>query len=250
MRILVLSDIHGNRAALEAIREEYDVCLFLGDVVDYALEPGPCIDWVRARATHAVRGNHDHGVAQKVFLQGVGGFRYLTGVTRPLTIERITDDQRRYLAGLPTTRMLTLNRKRYLLVHATPRDPMDEYAPPDVDFWTRRLEGVTADYVCVGHTHVQFILQVGNTTVINPGSVGLPRDGDPRAAYAIITDDGPVLKRVEYPVEETVASVQAADLPDMAKRMLAEVLRNGRLERKIPFAQPVEMNGPVVVATE
>lgn len=232
MRVLVLSDIHGNRAALEAIREDYDVCLFLGDVVDYALEPGPCIEWVRRRATHAVRGNHDHGVAQKVFLRGASGFRYLTGVTRPLTVERITDDQRRYLGSLPTTRMLTLNRKRYLLVHATPRDPMDEYAPPDVEFWTRRLEGVTADYVCVGHTHVPFILPVGSTTVINPGSVGLPRDGDPRAAYAVITDDGPVLHRIEYPVEETVANLEAAELPDLAKQMLTNVLRTGRLERK------------------
>ena len=189
MRVLVLSDIHANRAALEAIREEYDVCLFLGDVVDYALEPAPCIEWVRQRATYCVRGNHDHGVAQKVFLQGAAGFRYLTGVTRPLTVERITDAQRRYLGAMPTSRMLTLDGKRYLLVHATPRDPMDEYAPPDVDFWKRKLDGIKADYVCVGHTHVQFILQVGETTVLNPGSIGLPRDGDPRAAYAVITPE-------------------------------------------------------------
>jgi putative phosphoesterase len=249
MRVLVLSDIHANRAALEAIQEEYDVCLFLGDVVDYALEPAPCIEWVRQRATYSVRGNHDHGVAQKVFLQGVGGYRYLTGVTRPLTVERITEGQRRWLGALPTSRMLTLNGKRYLLVHATPRDPMDEYAPPDVDFWTRKLEGISADYVCVGHTHVQFILQVGNTTVLNPGSVGLPRDGDPRAAYALITDDGPVLKRAEYPIEETVASVEAADMPDLAKQMLTEILRNGRLERKGANGRPGEVNGAVDTQT-
>jgi diadenosine tetraphosphatase ApaH/serine/threonine PP2A family protein phosphatase len=118
-----------------------------------------------------------------------------------------------------------------------------------VDFWTRKLEGITADYVCVGHTHVQFILQVGNTTVLNPGSVGLPRDGDPRAAYALITDDGPVLKRAEYPIEETVASVEAADVPDLAKQMLTEILRNGRLERKGPNGRPGEANGTVETQT-
>jgi putative phosphoesterase len=249
MRILVLSDIHANRAALEAIREEFDVCLFLGDAVDYALEPAPCIEWVRKRATYAVRGNHDHGVAQKVFLQGATGFRYLTGVTRPLTVERITEGQRRYLAALPTTRMLTLNGKRYLLVHATPRDPMDEYAPPDVEFWKRKLEGIHADYVCVGHTHVQFILQVGHTTVINPGSIGLPRDGDPRAAYAVISDEGPVLKRVEYPVEETIAAVTEADIPDLAKQMLEFALRNGRLERKSGNGRPADANGTLDLST-
>ena len=65
MRILLVSDIHGNRAALEAVREECDVCLFLGDLVDYGIEPKPCIDWARRRMTHGVRGNHDHGAAQR-----------------------------------------------------------------------------------------------------------------------------------------------------------------------------------------
>ena len=95
MRILLVSDIHANRPALEAIREDYDVCLFLGDLVDYCLEPGPCIDWVRANATYSVRGNHDHGAAQKVYVQGLNGFKYLTGVTRPITIARLSEPDRR-----------------------------------------------------------------------------------------------------------------------------------------------------------
>ena len=101
-----------------------------------------------------------------------------------------------------------------------------------MEAWARRLEHIDADYVCVGHSHVQYMLHVGRKTVINPGSVGLPRDGDPRAGYAIITDEGPVLKRVDYPIEEAVASLAAASLPEMARTMLAEVLRTGRLERK------------------
>lgn len=233
MRILLLSDIHANRPALEAIREEFDLCLFLGDLVDYGVEPRPCIDWVRRNARYAVRGNHDHGAAQRIYVQGVGGFRYLTGVTRPKTIQNVTDDDRRYLAGLPTTLWLTLSGKRFLLVHATPRDPMDEFAPPDPDAWKRRLQNIDADYVCVGHSHVQYMLQVGKTTVINPGSVGLPRDGDPRAAYAIITDEGPVLKRVAYPIDEAVSALYSARLPEPAVQALSEVLRTGRLERKI-----------------
>lgn len=238
MRVLLVSDIHANRPALEAVREEFDVCLFLGDLVDYGVEPGPCIEWVRTNARAGVRGNHDHGAAQRVYVQGVNGFRYLTGITRPLTIERLTEPDRKYLAGLPSSLFLTLGGKRFYLVHASPRDPLDEFAPPDVDYWARRLEHIDADYVCVGHTHSQYVLQVGKTTVINPGSVGLPRDGDWRAAYAIVTDEGPVLKRVEYPVDEAVAAVEGAPLPDHAKVMLGEILRTGRLDRKTGGGDP------------
>src|SRR5690242_12291626 len=78
MRILLLADIHGNWPALQAIDERYDVCLCLGDLVDYALDPVPCLDWVRQRAQYTVRGNHDHGVAQNVTIAGQNGFKYLT----------------------------------------------------------------------------------------------------------------------------------------------------------------------------
>src|ERR1700752_4047559 len=98
MRILLVSDIHSNWAALEAVRETYDVCLCLGDLVDYGVEPSPCVDWARKNVTHSVRGNHDHGAAQGVLVNGVAGFRYLTGVSRLVTCAKLTEDDRRYLA--------------------------------------------------------------------------------------------------------------------------------------------------------
>jgi putative phosphoesterase len=228
MRILLVSDIHGNRAALEAVREECDVCLFLGDLVDYGIEPKPCIDWARRRMTHGVRGNHDHGAAQGVAAQGAAGFRYLTAQTRPITRELLDAADRRFLADLPVTRWLTLAGKRFLLVHGSPRDPLDDFAPPDVALWAERLRGVDADYVCVGHTHQQYTLRVNGTLIVNPGSVGLPRDGDPRAAYALITDAGVELRRVEYPIEEAVAAIEASPLPDQAKQMVTDIYRTGR----------------------
>jgi putative phosphoesterase len=228
MRILVVADIHANWPALQALQEPHDICLCLGDLVDYGLEPAPCIDWVRQRAHHSVRGNHDHGVAQNVPVSGRTGFKYLTGVTRVLTQQRLAADDRRFLAELPLTRAVTLADSRFLLVHATPRDPLDEYAYPDVDFWTRRLQDVDVDVVCVGHTHLPYVLQVGAKLVINPGSLGQPRDGDPRAAYAVIEDNRVELKRVEYPVEETIRVVQDSALPATAKELLTEVYRTGR----------------------
>lgn len=248
MRILLLADLHANWPALRAIREPFDICLVLGDLVDYGLEPGPCIDWVRRHAAHAVRGNHDHGAAQQVRVQGKGGYKYLTAVTRPLTQERLTAEERRFLATLPVTRRVTLENTRFLLVHATPRDPLDEYAGADPDFWARRLADVDAQVVCVGHTHHPYVLEVGDKLVINPGSVGQPRDGDPRASYAIIENQRVELRRTEYPIDETVRTVRESDLPEPAKALLTEVFRTGSLPRpsavEIKPAEPPEPAEP------
>jgi putative phosphoesterase len=230
MRILLIADVHANRAALEAVAEPYDVCLCMGDLVEYGPEPGPCIDWVRTHATHSVRGNHDHGTAQDVDIQGLGGFRYLTQATRKPTLAKLGGEDRRYLNDLPTTSMFKLGGKRFLLVHATPRDPLDEYIPADPEPWAARLAGIPVDYVCVGHTHQPFVLDVNGVKVINPGSIGLQRDGDPRARYAVIDGDDVQLKRVEYDVEKTIAAVTDCSLTDeRAKAMLTDVYRMGRM---------------------
>lgn len=233
MRILLLADIHANWPALQALNEPFDLCLVLGDLVDYALDPAPCIDWVRQRANWAVRGNHDHGVAQNVPVFGRNGFKYLTGVTRPLSRAKLGEEDLRFLARLPVTRALTIEEVRFLLVHATPRDPLDEYAPATVDFWTRRLQGVEADVICVGHTHQPYVLEVGNKLVINPGSLGQPRDGDPRGSYAIIENRRVELKRLEYPIEETVRLIDESSLPDPAKESLMQVFRTGSTPQKL-----------------
>ena len=180
----------------------------------------------------AVRGNHDHGAAQDVIVLGQNGFKYLTSVTRPLTRERLGLDDLRFLASMPLTRMVTLDDTRFLLVHGTPRDPLDEWAPADVEFWQRRLQGVDADVVCVGHTHQPYILEVGSKLVINPGSLGLPRDGDPRASYAIMENRRVELKRMEYPIEATIRNIEESRLPEAAKTLLAEVLRTGGISKQ------------------
>src|SRR5262245_55803485 len=227
MRILLLADIHANWAALQAIDEPYDLCVCLGDLVDYGVEPAPCIDWVRNNAHHVVRGNHDHGVAQNVSISGRNGFKYLTGVTRPVSRQKLVADDVRYLAQLPISRLVTLDKTRFFLVHASPRDPLDEYAPPDAEFWQRRLQNIEADVICVGHTPQPYVLEIGSKLIINPGSVGQPRDGDPRASYAVLENFKVELKRVEYPVEDTVRSVEECDLPNAAKARLIEVYRTG-----------------------
>ena len=85
--------------------------------------------------------------------------------------------------------------------------------------------------ICVGHTHHPYILEVDNKLVINPGSVGQPRDGDPRAAYAVIDNHRVELKRIQYPVETTIQTVQDSSLPESAKSLLIDVFRTGSLAK-------------------
>lgn len=239
MRILVISDLHANPAALDAIDEPFDACFCLGDLVEYGPEPDPCFAWVRKNVMACVRGNHDHGAAQNVAVQGVSGFRYLTMVSREWTLSNLQEEDRRFLVHLPTMRMLTLGGYRFLLVHASPRDPLDEYMPPDASAWATRIGSLPVDFVLVGHTHVQYQLSVGNITVVNPGSVGLPRDGDPRARYAIIEDGTVHLKQVPYDIDRTIAALRQTPLPLLAKQMLTDIYREGKYIHPPGLPMPV-----------
>ena len=227
MRILVLADIHSNWPALAAIQEQFDVCLFLGDLVEYATDPVPCIEWVRKHATVGVRGNHDHAVAQRIEVKKSHGLHRLAAATRPLHWQVLSPAHMKFLTRLPVTRRVTIDKSRFFLVHATPRDPFDEYLKDDPKAWTERLQGIEADFVLVGHSHLPFVLKLEHTTVINPGSVGQPRDGDPRAAYAIIDNGRVELRRVEYDIEATLKHMRACGVDPLTMDLATAVLRNG-----------------------
>jgi predicted phosphodiesterase len=128
---------------------------------------------------------------------------------------------------MPVTQHVTVGDHSFLLVHATPRDPMDEYLAAVRDQWESRLEHVDVDFVCVGHTHVPMDLQLSSTRVINPGSVGQPRDGDCRAAYAVIEDGQVEFCRVDYDIDQTLHSMERAGVEASVLRKAAMVLRSG-----------------------
>ncbi len=227
VRILLIADIHSNWPALRAIQESFDVCLFLGDLVDYGPDPVPCIDWVRHNVQTSVRGNHDHAVAQRILPKGTSGFRKLAAATRPLHWNLIDPARNKFLARLPITARIQLDGYRFHLLHATPRDPMDEYLTTDVAGWEARVSGIDADFLCVGHTHIPFELEAGGIRVINPGSVGQPRDGDPRASYAIIEDGKVHFRKVAYDIDETLALMRQRHVAPWAIDLTAVVLQTG-----------------------
>ena len=227
MKILLLADIHANWPALSAIQESFDACLFSGDLVDYGTDPVPCIDWLREHAWAAVRGNHDHAVAQRISPRNGSGYRSLAAATRPLHWKVLDKSRIRYLAELPVTQHVTLGDTSFYLVHGTPRDPLDEYLTGDAEAWFSRLESVEADIVCVGHTHVPFHLDLERIQVLNPGSVGQPRDGDPRCSYAVIEDGKVEIRRVEYDIDSTLQQMEHAGLDFDALHLAETILRNG-----------------------
>jgi len=242
MRILLVADLHANWPAVQAVQEPFDLAICLGDLVDYGLEPAlhrlgaASVSPGGPRQSRSWRGPKRHR-------QWEIGIQVSDRSHASLTRERLGPADLRYLAAMPLTVHTTIDETRFLLVHATPRDAMDEYAQPDIGFWERRLQSVDADVICVGHTHVPYALEVGNKLVINPGSLGQPRDGDPRAAYAIVDNRRVELKRVEYPIEDTVRVVQESGLSDEVKELLTQVYRTGRGAQR-PANQPATDGEP------
>ncbi|MDZ4683736.1 MAG: metallophosphoesterase family protein [Planctomycetaceae bacterium] len=236
MKILLLADIHANWVALSAIRESFDACLFLGDLVEYGTQPAPCIDWVRTNAHVAIRGNHDHSTAQRVSTSSGAGCRRLAAATRAQHAATLSPTHLKFLARLPVTTTLSLDGKSFYLVHATPRDPMDEYLGNDPQAWTQRLSGIEADFVCVGHTHLPLQLDLNGRQLINPGSVGQPRDGDPRAAYAVIEDGKVSFRRAEYDIDAVIEQMRESGLDADSIAIAEDMLRTGgRPIRSEPF---------------
>ena len=230
MRILLIADIHSNWPALEAVAADcggFDVCICLGDIVEYGTDPLPCIDWVQQHAQLCIRGNHDHAVAQRVPPRGGPGLRRLAAATRDLHWRLIDPARMKFLSRLATTRRLELAGHDLYLVHATPRDPLDEYLADDPAAWKQRLSGIQADLICVGHSHVPYDLQVGNRRIINPGSVGQPRDGDPRASYVVIEDGSVQFRRAAYDIDAVLQQMRTTDVAPWVIELTEAVLRSG-----------------------
>ena len=209
MNIGVIADVHGNRVALDAVLDDMppvDRLVCAGDVVGYNPWPGACVDAVREREIPTVMGNHDRAVATDTSFS----FNSMAGAGVAYAREELDDDQLAWLAGLPDER--TVFDERVKVVHGHPDDP-DRYTYPDM-FGAEMLGD--EDVLVLGHTHVQHHESYDEGIVLNPGSVGQPRDGDSRAAYAVLDVDAMTVTehRVEYDIESVEHAVSEAGLPD------------------------------------
>lgn len=230
MRYAVLSDIHGNLEALRAVLDDAaaraDAVLCLGDVVGYGADPGPCLELLAGRAQAITAGNHEHGVVGRLDL---GWFNRYARAAVEWTRARLDPEHLDYLGNLP----LRLEVDDATLVHASPAQP-EEW-----DYLVSAEDGLAAfpafaTRLCfVGHSHVPAVWSLGSTGpeyaqgpsaidvkrgrryIVNVGSVGQPRDRDPRAAYALWDlDRGRVsIRRVTYDHAATREKIIGAGLP-------------------------------------
>jgi predicted phosphodiesterase len=156
MKLLILSDIHGNWPALEAVIQaegSWDAVAFCGDVVDYGPHPAQCLRWVAEHAEYRVRGNHDNAVGCFADCRCMGSFRAYSVITRSWHQALLNDSDRNFLCGLPTLHWFEWQGRHFRMAHATPQGDMFEYL--ESDQWEQRVKGLESDFVLLGHTHVQ-----------------------------------------------------------------------------------------------
>ena len=231
MKLLVVSDIHANWPALQAIREDADAVVCLGDIVSYGPFPRECLAWVRDRATYVVRGNHDTALAYGVEPGAAGFKRSLAQATLECHRRLVTPADLAWLPDLPTERPFHADDYRAHAFHASPMDHLFSYRlTPELpdDELKKEVAAVRADIVLVGHTHLPMSRGAWTKVVVNPGSVGQPLDGDPRASYAVIRDGVAEIRRVEYDIEETVAGIRAMGLSEATTDALIGILTTGK----------------------
>lgn len=220
MRLGVVSDIHANRIALDAVladMPDVDKLVCAGDVVGYNPWPAECVAWAREHNVPTVEGNHDRNVeTPERYRANRMAYRGLR-----LAKERLADDQRAWLDELPRT--LEVADGRILVVHDHP-EYVDRYVRPR-QFPEIRQYLDDYDACILGHTHVQHEATVEGKLILNPGSVGQPRDDDPRAGYAVLdTETTPMaveLHRVGYDIDRVQTAIREAGLPDRTAERLA-----------------------------
>jgi predicted phosphodiesterase len=238
MRAAVISDIHANLHALEAVLEDVegerpDAVWCLGDLVGYGPRPNECCAVVAERADLCLVGNHDLVSLDRA---DVSDFNYEAAAAALWTREVLTDESRRFLEELAPS----AGTEQAQLFHASARDPVWEYILTD-EAALATLSLTTAPLVLVGHSHVALALSFddgalsggvspagtnhsldGPRSLLNPGSVGQPRDGDPRAAWLLLDFERRFgsFRRVAYPIERTQSEMRDAGLPEgLVKRL-------------------------------
>jgi putative phosphoesterase len=226
MRIVVISDIHSNLPALEAVVDKlpkYDELVCLGDLVGYGPQPNEVIARLQdLRPSISLMGNHDHAVVTG----DVEGFSSNASTAVRWTREKIGDAARDYLATLKPSAKIEREGFTIALFHGSPRDPLTEYIFLGIPETVGRslVQTAGAEIVLLGHTHTPMLYRYSDKVLANPGSVGQPRDADPRASFALLTlSRGDVrfeVQRVDYDVDSVAGQILRSGLPSfLAERL-------------------------------
>lgn len=234
-KIGIISDIHGNLHSFESVisalgKEGVDEVWCLGDIVGYGAFPRECIELAKETCSIILGGNHDLAVASKISLSE---FNYEAREAVEWTVEQLEESEIKFLGELEPIKKISVLNFTVLLSHGSPVNPVWEYVFTGADaaraFYAMEAEGVSICFL--GHSHVQmvaaerngevaierpekFSIEKNKMVILNPGSVGQPRDYDPRAAYIVLHNDYQIeFRRVEYDVDAAAKAIVEAGLP-------------------------------------
>jgi putative phosphoesterase len=229
MRVAVFSDIHSNLEAFTEVLKaagNVDRHLCLGDIVGYGANPDEVIQLIKQHKITAIKGNHDAAV-----LTGIAeGFNPTAASAVEWTAQNIQPESLAFLQNLPLQLNLDLNGIRTHMVHGSPEEPLEEYIYPyeTSDRLESFLTRSKADLLLLGHTHIPMNIRLVKGRVLNPGSVGQPRDGDPRASFAILRLEGGSvecsLHRVDYDIAKAAGKILDSGLPSFDAERLFQGL--------------------------
>jgi predicted phosphodiesterase len=260
MKCLILSDIHGNWPALRAVlaaEHDADQILCLGDLVNYGPQPCECITWAMGLSSpsRVIQGNHDRAFALETAPRCAPPNQQLAEAMQAATNRLLTPKMRRFLGALQPLQEFRCGEATCVACHshATEKkgEPLDSHLGEQNTQWPWESDIVLLGhpdklFVMVGHPDMLFLAHThtptkshwGNTLAVNPGSVGLPTDGDPHVAYAVWQNNEITLHRLAYDVEETVRAFEPLDLDEPIKQLLIEGLRTGTCLATHPVAEP------------
>jgi len=231
MKILLIADIHANLEAFRTVLDvPHDRAICLGDIVDYGPDPDKCIELLQKKNIPTIRGNHDNAVAFKADCQCGYKYKHLSIATREYTWEILDKSQMEFLKNLPLIIKEEIDGKKLFLTHASPRS-MFEYIKPDtpdeqiLKMIEEAMEPVDVEFLVVGHSHIPMNRKLGDLTIINPGSVGQPRDRDTRAGCAVFDTETVEVEffRLAYDIDAVCAKIEdrmphAEELTGILKR--------------------------------
>lgn len=215
MLVGLISDVHSNATALTAVLSEMNKMgikkiLHAGDIIGYNPHPNETVEMFIQYKIISIIGNHDRAIIKG----DISDFNPYAEAALLWTKRVLSPGNFDYLRSLKNREYFTLDKIHFVAIHGSPRD-VDEYVFP-VNVSAHFLAATKADVLVLGHTHVQFKKEYSMGIVLNPGSVGQPRDENPDAAFAVYdTSTGTaMLKRIPYDVDKVIEDMQKAHLPD------------------------------------
>ncbi|MFC4735844.1 metallophosphoesterase family protein [Bacillus daqingensis] len=239
MRTALLSDVHGNEAALDAVLEDIQsnrvsAIVMLGDISYRGPKPSECLEKVRTHCDYVIKGNADEWAVRGIHAGEVPAEAIeLMRAEQTFTAGHLSEDQRAYLHHLPSSLELPLSNKRQLYaVHATPESlftVIPKHAE-DEAFQAFGSANPRADYYAYGHIHDPHYRRINGKSIINTGSVGLPFDGSPEASYVLLDRDDDVhvqFRRVPYDIDRAVQDLSDTGYPAEAVPLLRYIYENG-----------------------